>query len=87
MLNHQRELTLSRLTAAHTATSSAYLLTLQFLWRQAILVRNGDGDEATGHLITAIPLFVQASEPYRGTRRHILVIIKHIIVTAAVPRF
>ena len=34
MLNHQRELTLPRLTAAPTATSSAYLLTLQFLWRQ-----------------------------------------------------
>ena len=36
MLNHQRELTLPRLTAAPTATSSAYLLTLPFLWRQAV---------------------------------------------------
>ena len=35
MLNRQRELTLPRLTAAPTATSSAYLLTLRFLWRQA----------------------------------------------------
>ena len=34
MLKHQRELTLPRLTATPTATSSAYLLTLQFLWRQ-----------------------------------------------------
>ena len=35
MLNHQRELTLPRPTAAPTATSSAYFLTLQFLRRQA----------------------------------------------------
>ena len=38
MLNHQRELTLLRLTAAPTATSSAYCLTLQILWRQASVV-------------------------------------------------
>ena len=35
VLNRQRELALPRLTAAPTATSSAYILTLQFLWRQA----------------------------------------------------
>ena len=35
MLNRQRELALPRLTAAPTATSSAYFVTLQFLWRQA----------------------------------------------------
>ena len=32
MLNRQRELTLPRPTAAPTATSSAYILTLQLLW-------------------------------------------------------
>ena len=41
MLNRQRELTLPRLTAAPTATSSAYVLTLQFLWRQAFCVTWG----------------------------------------------
>ena len=35
MLNRQREVALPRPTAAPTATSSAYLLTLQFLWGQA----------------------------------------------------
>ena len=35
MLNHQRELTLPRPTAAPTATSSVCFLTRQFLWRQA----------------------------------------------------
>ena len=38
MLNRRRELTLPRPTAAPTATSSVYLLTLQFLWRQAQIV-------------------------------------------------
>ena len=34
MLNHRRRLTLRRLTAAPTATSSAYVLTLPFLWHR-----------------------------------------------------
>ena len=35
VLNYRRRLTQPRPTAAPTATSCAYLLTLQFLWRQA----------------------------------------------------
>ena len=38
MLKHQRELTLPRPTAAPTATSSAYFVTRQFLWRQAAAI-------------------------------------------------
>ena len=37
MLNRHRELTLPRLTAAPTATSFAYLLTLQFMWRPSLI--------------------------------------------------
>ena len=57
MLNHQRELTLPRLTAAPTATSCAYVLTLQFLWRQdGYRQRNSRSSGKTSRCPTPSPL-------------------------------
>ena len=39
MLNRHRERALPRLTADPTATSSAYLLTLQFLWQMHAIMQ------------------------------------------------
>ena len=53
--NHQRRLTLWRRTAAPTATSCAYVLTLQFLWQAA----------ASATAATATPAIAAAAGPVR----------------------